>query len=187
MLYLIALIYWLLCMRVSLRLEASLIDGKGRVSILAGALGVILRRDYVLVHGEHVFSLRLKPCRKRKQKKNMGAVSRLLVRTAKRTLLDPRVGERRLWLHLHLGLGDACDTAIAAGAVRALLCALASGICDLRCCDLRVTPVFDGLCLRAQMTGIFSACLGDIMLAALKAASGKRKEGFKWTSIPLRA
>ena len=90
-------------------------------------------------------------------------------------------------LHVRLGLGDACATALASGTVHALACSLLAPLSELRNCDLRMMPDFEKACLCVHARGIFFCSAGDIMLALLKAAPRKRKEGLKWTSIPLRA
>ncbi|MBQ8619900.1 MAG: DUF2953 domain-containing protein [Clostridia bacterium] len=188
MLYLAALAYWLLCVRIRVRLEAFFVNGQGGASFSIGALGMHVRRDYALVRGDNAFSLRLRPYKgKWHEKKKNGPMSRYLSRLVKHILLDALHGGRLERIVLSLSLGDACETALAAGAVRALLCALLAGLGGRANCGLSVVPDFDEEELRVHAAGIFSCRAGDIMLAALKAARGKRKEGLKWTSIPLRA
>ncbi|MBQ7886099.1 MAG: DUF2953 domain-containing protein [Clostridia bacterium] len=188
MLYLIALAYWLLCVRLCVQLEAFLANGQGGASFSVGALGVFVRRDYVLTQGKHALAFRAQP-RYGKEKQGDQRRSLSLARLVKSILMDALRGGRfeRLTVHLRLGFGDACDTAVASGAAHALICAVLAAAGGLQVCDLRVTPDFDRACLCARMSGIFSCQPGDIMLAALKQARRKRKEGLKWTSIPLRA
>ena len=102
-----------------------------------------------------------------------------------RTLRSGRF--ERIAIHLRMGLGDACQTAVAAGAAQALICALLASAGYGQACELRIVPEFSGTCLHARLQGIFSCQVGDIILAALKTACRNRKEGLKWTSIPLRA
>lgn len=171
MLVLIALVYLLLCVRLCLQLTASFERGQGHVSCFVSVLGIQLRREYILVRGESAFSLRLEPLEEKKRRKAGSKNQRPFVnRLIKSILLDALRGGRFERISLRLGLGDACMTAIAAGAVRALLCAMIPG--GLRGCDLYVKPEFSGIC--AHAAGIFSCQAGDIMLAALKTASGKR-------------
>ena len=54
--------------------------------------------------------------------------------------------------------------------------------------DVRFGPVFGEPCFSLAVEGIFSAALGDVMYAALRATLKKSgKEGFGWKSIPLKA
>ena len=188
MLYGIALMYILLCIRFQVRLEASFEDGQGGAVFCVGAWGIYMKREFVLVRGENACIVRFVPrgsIKKRKKNPASAFISRFL----RNYMLDSlRRGRfERLEVCLRLGLGDACETAVAAGAVRAMLCSLLASSGSLRVCELRIVPEFSCACLRAHLRGIFSCQLGDIMLAALKTALRKRKEGLKWTNIPLRA
>jgi len=183
MLGVIALVYILLCVRIRVQLEAAWENGQGSASFCVGAMGVYLRRDFVLA--VQAFSIRALP-RYGKTKKKKSADQGRKIRS---WLLEALRSKRfeRIALYLRLGLGDACETAVAAGAVHAIGSIALAAAGDRRLCELRVTPDFANPCLCAHLQGIFSWQLGDIMLAALKQAHRKRKEGLKWTSIPLRA
>lgn len=186
MLFGIALIYVLLCVRLRIQLEADFADGQGSTALCVSAFGVSLRRDYVLTIGVNGFAA-MPRYGKEKKKKNRasGYMGRLM---KDYTIQSLRGGQLDfLMLHMRLGLGDAGATALASGTVHALACSLLAPLGDLRTCDLRVTPDFDKVCLRVHARSIFFCRAGDIMLALLKAAPRKRKEGLKWTSIPLRA
>lgn len=182
----IALAYSLLCLRLRVQLEAAWWDQKGSAALRVGLLGMHLRRDYALALCAQApfVCVRLrngKPLRKKKTKERDRSIRSHLL-----SILRVKRFES-FALHVRLGLGDACETAVAAGAVQALSCAMLVRVCEMDRCDLRVSPDFSRCCLQAHMTGIFSCRLGDIILAALTAARRKRKEGLKWTSIPLRA
>jgi len=87
-----------------------------------------------------------------------------------------------------IGTGDAAQTALAAGALRAGLTGVLSAVRIDGRTEVCVVPVFDKPCFSLAAQGILSAKLGDIMYAALRAALKKSgKEGFDWKSIPLRA
>jgi len=186
-LYVIALVYSLLCVRLRVQLEASFVNGQGSASFSVGAFGVQLRRDFALLWKPPSLAIRAMPrygkaTFPKKNPPRRGHRIRSYLINALRSKQFERVA-----LHLRLGLGDACATAVAAGTVHALACALLAAAGDPRISELRVTPDFAQAGLCAHMTGIFSCRLGDIMLAALRPARRKRKEGLKWTSIPLRA
>ena len=172
---LFALAYSLLYVRIRLQLEACFVHGQGCVLLSAGALGLYLHRDYDISLEEqlHVFLMKTRG-RTAKRKKRIGSV--FLFRLVRSCLLDNRyAGQReKLAVNVRFGLGSAAETAVGAGAVHALLCALFAGIGAAHACELRVIPSFDKVSFQADVTGIFSLRIGDIMLAALKAALRKR-------------
>ena len=186
MLFGIALIYVLLCVRLRIQLEAGFTDGRGSAALGVSAFGISLRRDFVLTAGANGFAA-VPRYEKGKKKKNRasGYMGRLLKDYAIQSLRSGQCDS--VMLHVRLGLGEACATALASGTVHALACSLLAPLSELRNCDLRMTPDFEKACLCVHARGIFFCCAGDIMLALLKAAPRKRKEGLKWTSIPLRA
>ena len=186
----IGLIYLLLCLRLRIRLEAEFADGQGSAVLSAGAFGVSLRRKYVLaLEGKRLVFCAVPRRGRAKMHRRKDPVSESVGRFMKAyTIRALRSGRfQHLMIHARLGLGDACATALAAGAAHALCCSLLAALCDLRRCDLRMTPDFDRPCLRVQASGIFFCSTGDIILAVLRAVFNKRREGVKWTSIPLRA
>jgi len=188
MLFLIALAYGMLCVRLRVALEASWTDSTGSAALRVGACGLYARYEKQLILGEKRIRVRTAPRHGRQDKKENPIRKRLrrrLVPYLRSVILGRRF--ESVVVHVRLGLGSAAETAIAAGAVHALACALLFPLEGRQTCDLRVTPDFDKACLNAYLRGIFSFQLGDIMLAALKAALKKRKEGFRWKSIPLRA
>ena len=183
-----AIVYLLLCVRLSVRLEASVGSGEGSVSLSVGACGVYLRYDAVLACADRGLPLRVVPRYQQTEKSAHPARRRMrrLLRPYLRIVL--RGGRfERIAAHVRLGLGDAGETAVGCGAAHALLCALFSPLGAGPACDLHVVPDFSGQCFCAYLQGIFSCQPGDIMLAALKDVLNKRKEGLKWKSIPLRA
>ena len=61
MLYLIALMYILLCVRLRVQLEGVFSDGQGSAVFRVGTGGIYLRREFVLVRGERAYTLRFVP------------------------------------------------------------------------------------------------------------------------------
>ena len=93
----------------------------------------------------------------------------------------------RIEAFAQVGAGDAMHTALAASGVQAALLALLAPLAAHEATQVVVRPVFDGSCFRLRVRCIFSACAGDIMIAAAKAAiKVKRNEGERWSSIPSR-
>ena len=91
-------------------------------------------------------------------------------------------------LHMRAGLEDAGATAMLAGGIRAAADGLLAGLGRTECSDIRVTADFAARGVWAAARCIVSMRVGDIMLAAAKAAGRKkRKEGLQWKSIPSRA
>ena len=74
------------------------------------------------------------------------------------------------------------------GGIRAAADGLLAGLGRTECSDIRVTADFAARGVWAAARCIVSMRVGDIMLAAAKAAGRKkRKEGLQWKSIPSRA
>ena len=190
MLFLIALAYMLLCVRLKVVLEASWMENRGSASLRIGTCGFYGRYEKQLILGEKGIQVRSMPCRGRKKQDKKESPLRKRLRRRLGPYLRNAILCRRfesMVVHVRLGLGNAAETAVAAGMVHALACALFYPLNRNQTCDLRVKPEFDQTCLRAFLRGIFSFQLGDIMLAAIKAAVRKRREGFRWKGIPLRA
>ena len=188
MLFLLWMTYILLCVRIRVQLEAELTDEGSGAALCVSILGGKLRRDFEIVRGKYLFSLRAVHRHNRKRKKEHPASAcfiRLLRDYAIDTLRRGRF--EHLAIHVRLGLGDACGTAVAAGAVHALICALLVSAGHGQACDLRIVPEFSGLCLQAHLQGIFSCQAGNIIFASLQTARRNRKEGSKWISTLLRA
>ena len=188
MLFLLALTYILLCVRIRVRLEAEVVNRRGSAALCLSAPGVSLRREYDIVGKGSPLLLRLVPRHGSRRKKKKPASAFFV-----RWLRDYTLGALRrghfecLAIDLRLGLGDACETAVAAGVMQALLCALLAHTGNRRACALSVVPEFSGTCLHGRLMGVFSCQVGDVILAALKTARRNRKERLKRTSIPLSA
>ena len=183
---LVAIGYLLLAMEITVRGRLCLFGDRGCVQLEAGALGVFVHIDNeVLLRGGRVRVLpRYGPARRKPA--GHGSVRRL--RAAKPYLLAAlRAGRLApVRLAIRLGLDDARYTAVAAGAVRAAVSALLCGLGTPL--ELLVEPDFRAPCFLLAAQGIFSARPGDIMFAVLRTAlNKKRREGFGWKSIPLRA
>ena len=188
MLFLVALMYLLLCVRLRVQIDLAIENLQGSVAFAVGAFGVSVHHEAVIARKAQGVGFCLEPRNKPRRKKSPAAqraVQRLLMPYLRDVVRFRRI--ERLMFHVRLGLGDACETAVTAGAVYAVLCAIAPPFVSPAACDIRVTPEFAGACLWVRSQGIFFCQMGDIMLAALMTARRKRKEGLKWTSIPLRA
>ena len=98
-------------------------------------------------------------------------------------------GLRKGWtMHMCAGLEDAGATAMLAGGVRALADGLLAGAGRTSCGDIHIMADFAAQDAAATARCIVSMRVGDIMLAAAKAArKKKRKEGLPWRSIPSKA
>ena len=91
-------------------------------------------------------------------------------------------------IRMQLGMQDAAVSAVACGVVQAILTAHLAVLGLAAHSDIRIVPDFTTLCCVVDARCIFSFSLGDIMIAAARAAVRKTKsEGFKWLSTPLRA
>lgn len=188
---LIALLYGLLAMRVSVHACAGLCGAQGSVRAELRLAGLILRFDGVIIPKEEGASLRLMPRYGRTKRPKPPARTRLrrLRRAGPYLLAALHAGRfEQISLHMRLGLEEAWSTAVAAGTVKAGVSALLSALQTDAPCDLRVDSDFRAPCFLMTARCIFSACPGDIMFAVLKAAVKKTgKEGFGWKSIPLKA
>ncbi|MGN0775194.1 MAG: hypothetical protein ACI4MM_00810 [Candidatus Ventricola sp.] len=188
---LIAAVYLLLALRLRLTADASLCGENSSLSLSAGAAGVELRFDGVLRRGENRFSLHMTP--RYGAPLRLKAPAKLRVRQLRSAwpygLAVLQAGRlEQVTLHARIGLEDAGETAVAAGAVRALLLSLPACLGAKAPCDLRIMPDFGGVGLAAHGRCIFSCQAGDIMFAVIKTAVRKTgREGFGWKSIPLRA
>jgi len=179
----IAWVYILLCVRIRVQIEAAWVNGQGNAAFCVGALGVYLRRDFMLTM--QAFSIQAQPRYGKKGKKNTPDRSRKIRIWLAEAMRSNRF--EQISLYLRLGLGDACETAVATGAVRALGSTIFAAACNGKLFDWHVTPDFTKPCLCAYLRGLASWQLGDVVLAALKQMRKKRRKGLKWTGIPLRA
>ena len=190
MLGLVVVTYLLLAIRVRIRTEASIWGTTGALLLSAQAVGITFRFDGVILRKKKGIFLTVKPrfgrlSRKRKPGEERGKSIRMI----RRYLWFARTGKmERLSLDARVGLGDAAQTAVAAGCLRALASAafmkIGSGASEEMC----ITPDFDHAGVCVQLRCIFSCQAGDIMLAAARAALQKnRREGLVWKSIPLKA
>jgi len=184
---LIALAYLLLALRVRISLCLSLSGTSGSLMLSAGAAGFRLRFDGEIrrVRDGLLLSLRPRYGKLSKDKQPQKESGRTL-RIVRWYLWFARTGRMELLsLHVRIGLGDAAQTALAAGCIRALA---AAGFLRLESeadHELRVEPDFASPCFCMQARCIFSCQAGDIMLAAIRAGKSRR-EGLSWKSIPLK-
>ena len=182
MLIVIAWVYITLCLRIRVQLEAAFADGQGGAAIRLGAYGLYVKREYVFVKGEKALSVRIAARHGRKRKLNKAhPASAGFARFLRNYVINIlRSGcFDSLKIHLQLGLGDACETAVAAGAAHALACALLAYTNNRNNYDPHIAPQFSGVCLRLHLQGLFFCQAGDILFAALKAAFRKKKAGLK--------
>ena len=189
MLFLAALMYWLLCMRFRVQIDVSYTQWHGRVVFSVGVFRLNWRHEAMIARKKEGAGLCLMPLHGEKKREKKHAAQQMMQRMLL-GYLRSIVRKREfafLSLHVCVGLGDACETAVAAGAIRAFAAALFAASARPQAWELRVTPEFSRACLSAYGRGIFFCQPGDIILAALKATKRKKKEGLKWTSIPLKA
>ncbi|MGN0997312.1 MAG: hypothetical protein ACI4PG_10430 [Candidatus Ventricola sp.] len=162
---LVALIYLLLAMEVTVRARLCLDGARGSVQLEAGAMGVFFHMDGELSLGPGRPRMTRRYAAQRARKCQGRAIS---LRTARPYLLAAiRAGRvERARLFIRLGLEDAAQTAMAAGALRALALALFAGL-GLRS-EALVEPEFRAPCFLMAAQGIFSARPGDIMFAMIR-------------------
>ena len=91
-------------------------------------------------------------------------------------------------LHMRAGLEDAGATAMLAGGIRAAADGLLAGLGRTECSDIRVTADFAARGVWAAARCIVSMRVGDIMLAAAKAAGRKEaKRGAAMEKHPIES
>lgn len=172
----IAAIYLLLALRVRMTLEGALCGAAGNISFVAGAAGIYIRFDGIIRKTNEGIFLKLVPRyagSTKKKKEGNGKPLRII----RRYLRLARTGRiEQLTIRLRVGLDDAGQTAVVAGALRALtsIVYLRAG-CEAAM-DLRVIHEFDCASFAAYGRCIFSCQAGDIMLAAIRSALKKRKK-----------
>ena len=179
---LVLALYLFLCIRVTAEVCAGLGEGRVEFSASVGALMLTVHVSGCIEKAK----IRLKiPIRGLKKKpdaqsfKNGWPTARAVLKAADWELIA---------LHVRTGLTDAGATAMAAGGIRAAADGLLAGLGRTECSDIRVTADFAARGVWAAARCIVSMRVGDIMLAAAKAAGRKkRKEGLQWKSIPSRA
>ena len=162
---LVALIYLLLAMEVTLRARLCLDGARGSVQLEAGALGVFFHMDAELsLEPGHTRLIR-RYAAQRARKRRRRTVP---LRAARPYLLAAlRAGRvERARLAMRLGMEDAAQTAMAAGTMRALVLALSASL-GLRA-EALVEPEFRARCFLMAAQGIFSARPGDIMFAMIR-------------------
>ena len=168
-------LYLLLCVRVTADIRAGLADGRIRFAASVGVLMLEARIDGSVEGAKVRLNI---PIRGFPEKPDGKKIRQSW--PAARAVLKA--------LHMRAGLEDAGATAMFAGGIRAAADGLLAGLGRTGCSDIRVTADFAARGVRAAARCIVSMRVGDIMLAAAKAAGRKkRKEGLQWKSIPSRA
>jgi len=174
----VAAIYLLLALRVRISLEGTLCGAAGNLVLTAGAAGVYIRFDGEIRRAKEGILLKLIPryaarARKKKEKEAHGKSLRII-----RTYLwFAKTGRmEQLAVYMRVGLDDAGQTAMAAGALRALASAALLHAKREAAVDLRITPDFDCASFAAYTRCIFSCQPGDIMLAAIRFALKKKRK-----------
>ena len=172
----IAAIYLLLALRVRISLEGALCGTSGNISFMAGAAGIYVRFDGILRKTNEGVFLKLVPRyagSTKKKKEGHGKPLRII----RKFLWLARTGRmEQLTIRLRVGLDDAGQTAVAAGALRALTSAACLQVGCGAAMDLQVIPDFDCASFAAYGRCIFSCQAGDIMLAAIRTVLKKRKK-----------
>lgn len=173
MLIAVALAYILLCVSIHVRLEASWINAQGSATFSVGVLGVYLHRDFVMT--AHACSVQVQTrygrIEKGKPRNTSHRIQSWLVHAVRSRRFE------QVAFNLRLGLGDACATAVAVGAVNMLARTLLASVHDYRLCDVHIIPDFTKICLCANLQGTISYRLGDVILAVIKRMY--RKKGWK--------
>ena len=175
-------LYLLLCIRVTADIRAGLAEGRIQFSASVGAM--MLEAHVVgSVEGAKVrlnIPIRGFPEKPDGRKIRQGwPTARAVLKAADWELIA---------LHMRAGLENAGATAMLAGGIRAAADGLIAGLGRTECSDIRVMADFAARGVWAAARCIVSMRVGDIMLAAAKAAGRKkRKEGLQWKSIPSRA
>jgi len=168
-------LYLLLCVRVTADIRAGLADGRIQFAASVGVLMLEARIDGSVEGAKVRLNI---PIRGFPEKPD-GPAARAVLKAADWELIA---------LHMRAGLEDAGATAMLAGGIRAAADGLLAGLGRTGCSDIRVTADFAARGVWAAARCIVSMRVGDIMLAAAKAAGRKkRKEGLQWKSIPSRA
>lgn len=179
---LVLALYLLLCVRVTAEVCAGAAKGRFAFSVDIGALAFHIHVDG---YGEGRRLAARLPLPKLKKKPDVKGFRRgwPIVRAVLR-----RADWELIALHARMGLDDAGATAMLAGGVRALADGLLAGLGRSACSDIRIMADFAARDVTATARCIVSMRVGDIMLAAAKAAGKKqRKEGLQWSGIPSRA
>ena len=189
MLILIALVYLLLCLRLRVQIDVSIDRIQGDVALSVGAFGLSVRHEAEIVSKKNgvgfCLESRGKMGNKRKNPSTQKIIEQLIVPYFRDIVHRRRIN--RLTLCVHLGLGDACSTAIAVGGVYALFGILASAVVNPASCVMHVKPDFAKACFHVRGQGIFFCQLGDILLAAIQTAwKGRRNKGLLQEGIPVR-
>ena len=169
--------YLLLAMNVTVRAGGAISGRHGSFFAEVGAAGLMLRIDGTL------------DLKRRMMRLYGGREIRLNIRRRRNPSILRLVRAGRFesaFMHVRIGCNDAAQTAVAAGALRsaALSVSAVLGASTV----VHIEPDYGAACFFAAGQGIYSFQPGDIILAAAKAAwNRKRREGFTWKSIPLKA
>ena len=175
MLALVAFVYLLLAMRVRIRTEVALCGTAGTLLLSAEAAGVAVRFDGEIHRKGNGIFLTIRPRYGRLSKeKKPGEERGMSLRLIRRYLWFARMGRMELLsLDARIGLGDAAQTAVAAGSMQAIAAAAFSRLHSEADSVVCVMPDFERVGFCAQARCIFSCQAGDMMLAAVKAALKK--------------
>ena len=175
-------LYLLLCVRVTADIRAGLADGRIQFAASVGVLMLEARIDGSVEGAKVRLNIPIRGFPEKpdgKKIRQSWPAARAVLKAADWELIA---------LHMRAGLEDAGATAMFAGGIRAAADGLLAGLGRTGCSDIRVTADFAARGVWAAARCIVSMRVGDIMLAAAKAAGRKkRKEGLQWKSIPSRA
>ena len=173
-------LYLLLCVRVTADIRAGLADGRIQFAASVGVLMLEARIDGSVEGAKVRLNIPIRGFPEKpdgKKIRQSWPAARAVLKAADWELIA---------LHMRAGLEGA--TAMFAGGTRAAADGLLAGLGRTERSDSRVTADFAARGVRAAARCIVSMRVGDIMLAAAKAAGRKkRKEGLQWKSIPSRA
>ena len=169
------LFYLFLCMPVSADLALKSRGMHAQIRLYLRAWGLSVRINRPVGHG-------LDRKRAGERAKRVHA-KRKMIRAALRCA---RWGQTDV--AIRIGMGDAAQTAVLAGGLRAGAQALSAAAGRRFPLLVRIEPDFSRVCLSVEARCIFSFVPGDIMLAVILAAVRKNAGGeFRWKSIRLKA
>lgn len=178
MLALIAAVYLLLALRVRIMAEVSLCRGQGCLQIHAGAAGVVLCYEAKIACTSGGIPVRIEPRYPfHQRKKNKSKKKGQSFPAIRWFLWLARAGSMELLrVNVRLGTGDAAQTAMLSGCIRAVCAALFARMGGEAEKELCVFPDFAYTGFAAHACCIFSCQGGDIILAAVKDAVNKRRK-----------
>lgn len=181
----IAALYLLLALRIHLEAEGFVQGSTGGLTLHVGAAGVVLHLEGKLQRDQEGLLLSMTSRRSRaiRLSRPTGQQKQRMRRAWPYVRAALRAGRiEGMGLQIRLGLENAAETAMAAGALAAILSALLAGVGGRAPWALRVMPDFKGTGFAARGYGALSFQAGDIAAAVMRAAlkrAGREKTAHK--------